>query len=166
MIILLLLSVSVSLKGVKDEYFLFRYHGQFLQTLSLTLLLKKTTHCTITGRHGYFPNFQRYLLDFISKSVISSSPGIASGKNTDTMWCAEFFFRFFHSWRVYSFFSNFSYSTRLKVTSFLGFPQSTGKEVTRFCNFLKNLLGQITRFLEKSTRLGYSFFLTSNFKNE
>ena len=132
MIILLLLSVSVSLKGVKDEYFLFRYHGQFLQTLSLTLLLKKTTHCTITGRHGYFPNFQRYLLDFISKSVISSSPGIASGKNTDAMWCAVNFLIFIHSWGVYTVFSNFSLSTRLKVTSFLGFPQSIGKEVTRF----------------------------------
>ena len=112
--------------------FLFRYQGQFLQTLSLTVLLKKTTHCTITGRHGYFPNFQRYLLDFISKSVISSSPGIASGKNTDAMWCAVNFLIFIHSWGVYSVFSNFSLSTRLKVTSFLGFPQSIGKEVTRF----------------------------------
>ena len=181
MIILLLLGVSVSLKGFKDEYLSlvsmtligdaeFGVSNLFTQFFFLSRCWSRYD-CTsellrAKGRHGYFPNFHRYLLDFISKSVISSSPGIASGKNTDTMWCAEFFFRFFHSWRVYSFFSNFSYSTRLKVTSFLGFPQSTGKEVTRFCNFLKNLLGQITRFLEKSTRLGYSFFLTSNWKNE
>ena len=83
MIILLLLSVSVSLKGVKDEYFLFRYHGQFLQTLSLTLLLKKTTHCTITGRHGNFPKFSPVPIRFqgqLSQKLLGVVQELPPGK--------------------------------------------------------------------------------------
>ena len=66
----------------------------------------------------------------------------------------------------YSFFTNFQKSTRSQFTRFGRVPESVHKQVTRFRFFFKNLLVRFYSFYPKSTRFGYSFFLTSNWKNE